>query len=179
MNTGGNNPMEHRPDEEEVPGAPTLEEDADLVALMRAGPEIATFYIPGTGEDEKKYWIRVRSLTGVEWDAYNAVGTQMSMPFEKPIGGRGDDATPRMTAMHLRTDPVKRFHELLKLSVQGYKLVHMGIDSEAAEIRAFSEGHWQVFKDLPRPVKDWLYDKLCDFHGIEQVEAGEAPAGDS
>jgi hypothetical protein len=158
---------------------PSAGEDADLVALMRAGPKEETFYVPGKGENERKYWVKVRTLSGVEWDAYNATGTKVQMPFDQAVRP-GGATQPSMSAMSVVTDPVARFHSLLKLSVMGYKLTHHGVDVDRAEIRAFNpDDDWQVFRDLPRPVKDWLYDRLCDFHGIEQVEVGEAPAGDS
>lgn len=155
------------------PQPPTVDEDMNLVAKLRAGPRQETFYLPegkhpdGTPRLSETYFIELRSWTGAKRDRYLSAG--MSYGMDVPRGKMRHADVQRMST---DMDRVQQFRTMVQLSVIDFRLIHRGQDVACQKP---PEANWPVFQDLPPEVTDWVRDTIRQFQGVELEELeGEA-----
>jgi len=169
--------LEDAPEFSETPETkaepPTEDEDMNLVAKMRVGPQEQTFYLPegrnsdGTVRLSDTYFIRLKGWTGTQRDQYLSAGQKYEL--EVPRGRR---QTRKTVHSRFDMDMVEQLRVLVNLSVVDFKLIHDGRDVTFREQGA----NWSVFRDLSPDVTDWVRDTIREFQGIEMEDGDEGEA---
>ena len=151
---------------------PTEDEDMDLVAKMRAGPQEETFYLPdGSNPDgstrlSETYFIKLRGWTGSQRERYLSSGQKYELDVPR---GRRQAKAQKQVHSRFDMDTVEQFRVLVDLSVTAFKLIHAGRDVTFREAGA----NWSVFRDLSPDVMDWVRDTIREFQGIEMEDEAE------
>jgi len=158
-----------RPEETETPPAPNVAEDQDLCAVLLAGRREETFELPGAAEPP--FFVRLRSMSGVELDGYYSEGQRFTMDVPR---GPGQGPRPReRERMDWTMDRTRQFRTLVERSVVDYRLA---LNREIVKCKTpgkFSPGDWTVFTELPMPVKRWVEETIREFQGIRLLEEGD------
>lgn len=145
---------------------PTEAEDADLVALLRAGRRKERFWLPvGGGAVSDSFFIELQQWTAEQKDRYLTAGTS----YESDV--RRGPKTKLSNTVSTKVDAVESYRVMVETAVVGYHLFHNGRE---VEYRGTS-GDWAVFRELPPAVADWIKKTIREFQGIETTEdEGEA-----